>query len=168
MATTEFAGSFEQITWTGLVTTESTHREEQVSKIFVEPVIGEVVLGAARETMRNAAAHARGDKAERPLRLTIGLHQATDNRELVLTIADDGVGIKSEGIGSTRGAVAPEDSSHGSGHGLALHSTLLAMVGGYLTIARGPQAGTCVKITVPYPDLPQTPPTIPNTPSWKA
>ncbi len=59
-----------------------------------------------------------------------------------MTIADNGVGMDS---GRANGASAPG----GSGHGLALHSTLLAMVGGYLTVESPPEGGTLVRITVP-------------------
>jgi signal transduction histidine kinase len=158
LAAGEFAGSFEQIAWSGTMVTGGVHGGKHAVRLYVEPVVAEVVLGAVRETMRNAAAHARGDKAERPLRLDIGLDLDDGNRELVLTIADNGVGIGFEGSGSTSDAAAP----HGSGHGLALHSTLLAMVGGYLTIASVPLAGTRVQITVPYPDLLQAPPAAPT------
>jgi hypothetical protein len=40
------------------------------------------------------------------------------------------------------------DNGGGSGNGLALHSTLLAMVGGYLTVESPPQGGTLVRVTV--------------------
>jgi signal transduction histidine kinase len=62
--------------------------------------------------------------------------------ELALTIADDGVGF---GAGSTVAAAFPG----GSGNGLALHSTLLALVGGYLTVTAPPaeESGITVKLS---------------------
>jgi signal transduction histidine kinase len=156
LAADEFADSFEEIGWSGVMVTGAADSGKHALTLYVEPVVAEVVLGAARETMRNAAAHGRGDQAERPLRLDIGLDLDDGNEELVLTIADNGVGIGFEGSDSTSDAAAP----HGGGHGLALHSTLLAMVGGYLTIASAPLAGTRVQITVPYPDSPQAPPAV--------
>ena len=81
------------------------------------------------------------DKADRPLCLQITLEEHSGQEpELALTIADNGVGIDAGGSSAVPGR---------SGSGLALHSTLLAMVGGYLTVT-GPHAGgTAVRIVAP-------------------
>jgi signal transduction histidine kinase len=139
----EFAHSFEEIVWQGGADGEGSLEEGTVAAVYVEAVVGEVVLGAAREALRNAAAHGRGGKADRPLHIRIDLCVARgDVDELALTIADDGVGF---GAGSTSAAALPG----GSGNGLALHSTLLALVGGYLTVTAPPAGGTQVRIAVP-------------------
>lgn len=125
----EFAHSFEDVRWRGI--------EAEHEAIYVDAVAGEVLLGAAREVMRNAASHGRGGKPDRPLHLEIGLDKQEE--ELVLTIQDDGVGLDA---GKAMGSPA------GSGNGLALHSTLLAMVGGYLTVESPVEGGTVVRIAV--------------------
>lgn len=129
---TEFAHHFAEIHWHGAVTSTPTTPDS----IHVDALTGEVVVGAAREVIRNAALHGRGGKTDRPLRLDITL--AVEANELVLVIQDNGVGM------TASRAAAP---SGGSGSGLALHSTLLAMVGGYLTVDTLKAGGTSVKIT---------------------
>ena len=139
----EFAHSFEQITWQGMLAEARGGPYGSTPTLFVEALVSEVLLGAAREAIRNAATHGRGGRADHPLRLQIGLcvepgAHDEDAGEITLTITDDGVGL--DAIAST----APG----GSGNGLALHSTLLAMVGGYLTIEAGIEGGVVVRVTV--------------------
>jgi len=55
---------------------------------------------------------------------------------LTLSVADDGVGLE--------GAAHPPDA----GHGLALHSTLMAIVGGTLDVDSS-AAGTSVRLHLP-------------------
>lgn len=137
----EFAHSFEQIVWHSLLDGD----EQQT--VYVDPVVGEVVLGAAREVIRNAASYGRGGKPNRPLQLQISLcaddsraeNEDGEAREIILKIEDNGVGMEA----SKRNAEAG-----GSGNGLALHSTLLAMVGGYLTVESPALGGTVVRIAV--------------------
>lgn len=139
----EFAHNFEQIQWQGMMGAECAGQVETSQTLYVEAMVGEVLLGAAREVMRNATTHGRGCRADRPLCLQIalcvdqGAHDG-DLGEITLTISDDGVGLE------TSGATPPG----GSGNGLALHSTLLAMVGGYLTVEPGVEGGVVVRITV--------------------
>ncbi len=64
----------------------------------------------------------------------------SDEHHLVLTIADNGVGIDGRESSAAPGR---------SGNGLALHSTLLAMVGGYLTVTSPHGGGTVVQIVAP-------------------
>jgi signal transduction histidine kinase len=130
---TEFAHSFEEIRWHGV----GCLHDSMQDTLYVDAVTGEVILGAAREVMRNAAFHGRGSQADRRLRLAISL--CAQENELTLSIHDNGVGLDA-GIATA--------SSGGSGSGLALHSTLLAMVGGYLTVESVAEGGTLVGITV--------------------
>lgn len=101
----------------------------------------EVVYGAAREVVRNAARHGRGGQPGRLLHLTVTATQA--DAGLIVDIADDGVGVDGTGAGT---AAAPHG---GSGQGLALHGTLLAVIGGALTVEAGAAGGTHVRLTVP-------------------
>jgi signal transduction histidine kinase len=57
---------------------------------------------------------------------------------LKIVIEDDGVGLETTG-----------QSQRGNGHGLALHSTMLAVVGGMLAVESKPGAFTRVALTIP-------------------
>jgi len=92
-----------------------------------------VVLYAAREAVRNAARHGRGDDPERPLMLTIEL---SDGEALALTVTDDGVGC---------GDVQAADA----GHGIALHSTMMAVIGGAWEIDCAAGEYTRVRLSLP-------------------
>jgi signal transduction histidine kinase len=138
----EFIHSFQQIEWRSIASEDEPGQEGVADAVFVDPIVGEVLLGAAREAIRNAAAHGRGSQPDRPLFLRIGLYaKHSEIREVILTIADNGVGIDAE---NTVTSAFPG----GSGNGLALHSTLLAMVGGYLAVESPPEGGTLVKIVI--------------------
>jgi signal transduction histidine kinase len=95
----------------------------------------EVLFYAAREAIRNAARYGRAD-AVHPLRLTI----AAEWRDgLTLIIEDDGAGVDAA-------------ASQGSGQGLALHSTLLAVVGG--TLAVESELGRYTRVSLHLPPAP--------------
>ncbi len=96
----------------------------------------EVTYYAAREAIRNAGRYGRGEQAGRPLHLCV---EAAFRDGLVLTIEDDGIGIEPTGTAS----------NGGSGHGLALHSTMMAVVGGSLTVESLPGKYTRVSLTLP-------------------
>lgn len=97
---------------------------------------GDVLFCAAREALRNAARHGRGSDLARQLRAAVCLHW--DGDHLRLSVEDDGVGFSSG---------AP--SSAGGGQGLALHSTLLTIIGGTLAVQTSPAGGTRVVLTLP-------------------
>ncbi|HLA41830.1 MAG TPA: ATP-binding protein, partial [Aggregatilineales bacterium] len=117
----EFKNAFHRIEW----------KLQQSAPEFDE-LTQEVILHAAREAVRNAAVHARGD-AERQLNLCIESRRSDEAFSLCIT--DDGVGLNY--------------ASSGSGSGLALHSTMLAIVGGYLIVEPEQDSGTRVEIRVP-------------------
>ena len=81
-------------------------------------LLKKVVYAAAREAIRNAAKHGRGGDKARALHLYVN---AEWREGLLLEIQDDGVGIV---------------TSNGSGQGLQLHSTMMAVIGGSLNLAR--------------------------------
>lgn len=103
--------------------------------------VSEALFFAARELVRNAAAHGRGDQAERALQLAVCLEL---NSGLRLSIEDNGVGYQPEPTGSSQ----PGESS-GSGSGLRIHSALLAAVGASLEISARPEGGTRAVIRLP-------------------
>jgi len=95
-------------------------------------VTAEVLFGAAREAVRNAVKH--GGKG-----LTISV---SGTRGIELTVADDGPGF---------GAEAGTD---GSGQGLALYDTLMAVVGGSMRLENAP---TRVLLSLPEGTSPLSP-----------
>ena len=121
----EFLTAFATITW------------QNDEAIMVDRVVGEVLLGAVREATRNAAVHGRGNRLDQGLHLAITI---TRQKDLTIAVYDDGVGLD-HSVNQCRQA--------GSGSGLALHSTMLAIVGGYLTVESPAHGGTEVRITVP-------------------
>ncbi len=108
----ELPYAFDSVTW-------QVGPEAEVATRQLPPLTAEVVFYAAREALRNAARHGRAKESSQPLGLTITIGL---NNGLAIAIEDDGVGLD--------GAYA----SSGSGQGLALHSTMLAIVGGELIV----------------------------------
>lgn len=101
----------------------------------LSPATAEVLFYAAREALRNAARYGRGGAARA---LTVQVSATLEQGDLVLSITDDGVGI------------APHAPNvPGRGHGLTLHSTLLMVVGGGLTVSPAAGGGTLVQLMVP-------------------
>jgi len=121
----EFAPAFDEVTW---------HFEEGVEAqaAGLSPLAAETLFFAAREVVRNAAKHGRPEDAGSSLCLAIGAR--VDEGQLQVTVEDNGPGLK-EGAGS--------------GQGLALHSTLMAIVGGSLALKTIPGRMTRVQIALP-------------------
>ncbi|MDQ3816019.1 MAG: hypothetical protein M3347_19090 [Armatimonadota bacterium] len=124
----ELGGAFDDVTW------QIEPQAEQEMK-NIPSLTAEVLFYAAREAMRNAARYGRHGEADRPLHLRIALLWR-DGLEIV--IEDDGVGLEASG-----------SSAGGSGHGLALHSTMMAVVGGQLSTESAPGQFTRVVLTLP-------------------
>jgi len=119
----------------------------------LSPLTAEVLFGAAREAIRNAARHARHGDPPLPLHLT--LTAAMTHGGLELRIEDDGVGLRP---GRRAGPLGARPASHGptgpssattGGQGLLLHGTLLATLGGALLTESAPGAYTRVVLRVP-------------------
>ncbi|MDH5507970.1 MAG: ATP-binding protein [Anaerolineae bacterium] len=125
----ELGIAFEEIRWR--VTPEAERLAQDISSLTAE-----VVYYAAREAIRNAARHGRHDDMARPLHLQISIGSSDD--ELKMLIEDDGVGVSPE--------LHP---SEGGGQGLALHSTMMAVVGGELSVESQPGEYTRVSLTLP-------------------
>ncbi|MEZ4637724.1 MAG: hypothetical protein R2856_22670, partial [Caldilineaceae bacterium] len=134
----EFSANFERVDWMDLLT-ENAADPSADAPAHVDALVGEVILGAAREAIRNAAAHGRGDRADLPLCLRVGLRRERQRSgELILTIADNGIGVNA----------APSSTTGGSGSGLSLHRTLLAILGGDLVVETSAAGGTVVTISL--------------------
>lgn len=130
----EFAQAFDEVVWQ---VTETAVTQAKT----IPTLTAEVIFYAAREVVRNAAKYGRGEKGamERPLRLTIAI---TWDKGLRVQIEDNGVGL-TDGGGT---AVA---TPQGSGHGLALHTTMMAVIGGELAVASIPGQLTRVVLSLP-------------------
>jgi signal transduction histidine kinase len=109
----ELKGALDEVRW-------EIDPEAETHAAALAPITAEVLYYAAREAMRNAARYGRRSVGDRPLILTITL---TLRDGIHLTIEDNG-----DGIDPSR----PTDG--GSGQGLALHGTMMAIVGGTLTV----------------------------------
>ena len=118
----EFQGAFTSVEWCGVD-----------SLVGLNPLAQEVLFYATREAFRNAALHGRGAASGRDLHLRV--HIAAD--EVVrIQVEDDGVGL-------------PEGFKPGGQGGWALHSTMLALLGGTMTWESSPAAGARVEIALP-------------------
>jgi signal transduction histidine kinase len=125
---TEQESAFDGVTWQ--VEQEAASAAQRLS-----PLPAEVLFCAAREAIRNAARYGRNGEKSRPLRLTLSVawHDG-----LQVVIEDNGVGL---------GAAGPD--LKGSGEGLALHSTMMTVIGGALTAESSPAGATRVVLTLP-------------------
>jgi signal transduction histidine kinase len=130
----EFKNAFESVEWC-----IDGNAQEWSHK--VPSLAAEVTFYAAREALRNAARYGRGSDAARILHVRI---VAEADREFKITIEDDGVGMArheySEGAAHNAG---------GSGQGLILHSTMMAVAGGELSTETIAPHGTRVVLSLP-------------------
>jgi signal transduction histidine kinase len=139
----ELETAFDKVAW-------QVEPEAEQKMRAISPLTAEVLFYAAREAIRNAARHGR-DRDDRPLHLMVriawrprpseperGASAGQEQSGLRITVEDNGVGIE-----STRG------SSGGSGHGLALHSTMMAVIGGTLAVESVAGAYTRVSLMLP-------------------
>lgn len=124
----EFKRAFDQISWQ-----TSVDVTELAKTIPLRTA--EVLFYAAREAVRNAARYGRGSQ-DRSLKLTIQAMRW--QKGLRLIIEDDGVGLD-----------APSQNKGGGGQGLALHSTMMAVIGGSLVTESIPGHYTRIILTLP-------------------
>jgi signal transduction histidine kinase len=124
----EFATAFDNVNWKF-----ETEIENQIKTI--PSLTAEVIFYAAREAIRNAARHGRADDAQ-----SLVLEISVSWREgLEMIIEDNGVGL----------APSNEESNKGSGKGLALHSTMMSVIGGTLAVESMPGKYTRVRLNLP-------------------
>jgi signal transduction histidine kinase len=96
------------------------------------PLAADVIYYACREAIRNAAQHAR---SAQPLHLHVTVSASGNFR---VTIEDNGVGI----------SAASAINHDSTGQGLMLHSTLMAVIGGSLTVETKLDEFTRVILTI--------------------
>jgi signal transduction histidine kinase len=123
----EYSGHFEKVRWE-----VDPGAEEECARL--PGWKSDVLFYAAREAIRNSARHGRGGDASRALHLRVEV------------LRRDGVEIRigDDGIGAAEGKPDLE-----SRQGLALHSTMLAVIGGSLTMEMKAGVGTAVILSLP-------------------
>ncbi|NUM44481.1 MAG: hypothetical protein HUU38_07210 [Anaerolineales bacterium] len=124
----ELRGAFDAVVWE--VPDEVAERARHLP-----PLEAEVLFYAAREVLRNSAKHGRG-----VVRVRIS---ARWEGRLEVVVEDFGEKEKRRKGEDERGR-----KGEGSGSGLALHGTMLAVVGGELVVEEGEEGGVRVKICV--------------------
>jgi signal transduction histidine kinase len=129
----EFKGEFDMIDWQIASPADPNNRS-------LPPMHSEVLYYAAREAIRNAARHGRGPAHDLPLQLVL---RVSWEKGFQMIIEDNGVGIQK---------MFPQEKASNqlnSGRGLALHSTLMAVIGGSLTLESSPGSFTRVTLFLP-------------------
>lgn len=124
----EFAQAFAEVAW-------CCEERVEARAASLNPVAAETLYYAAREAVRNAAKHAQPVDEPEGLCLEITVRAADD--QLQITVEDSGPGFRPE---------------PGTGQGLALHSTLMAIVGGSLSVDTIPGQMTRVQLALPLAD----------------
>ena len=154
----DLRGSFDDVVW---VIQPEVERE----LADIPTLIAEVLFFAVREVVRNAARHGRQNGSGTRFGLSIGLKYQNG---LVITIDDNGAGLvngeqflfnevtapTSVGEEVDPGFSGPAKNrtntiDGGSRQGLALHSTMMAVIGGLLTIESAPGQNTRVIVELP-------------------
>jgi signal transduction histidine kinase len=133
----EFAHTFDDVQW-------QVEPAAEQSAASLAPLAAEVFFYAAREAMRNAARYGRQPGSPAPLHLRLTLSCAGGG--LTLVVEDNGPGLPIE-------TAVPDPAAGGAGQGLALHRTLLAVLGGTLAVASQPDAFTRVTLSLPPASL---------------
>jgi two-component sensor histidine kinase len=103
--------------------------------------IKEVIFYAVREIIRNSAKYAKNE--ENNLILTIKSY--IDDNDVKIVLEDNGQGINFE-----------HKSESGSGQGLKIHSTMLAVIGGYISIESEKNNFTRVILVLPLTGFTQS------------
>ncbi len=123
----DFASEFASVEW------DLPPEPEPIGRMGVG---AEVFYHAALEAVRNASRHAGGGSPARTVHLRI-VGRWRDG--LDLEVQDDGLGLS-----------AASSTARG-GQGLLLHTTLMAVIGGQMSLGPGPDGrGTAVRIWVPW------------------
>jgi signal transduction histidine kinase len=134
----EFAHEFENVRW------DVSDAAREYSRSLA-PLVAEVLFHAAREAIRNAAKYGRASKDEHDIPLELCISAQAEN-EFMLTVSDNGIGLKTA---SLSGDETVKSNAFGSGQGLALHSTMMAVIGGKLAVESQTPRGTRAALSLP-------------------
>jgi signal transduction histidine kinase len=124
----ELRGAFNAVDW------EIAPKAQEEAE-SIPALTSEVLYYAAREAVRNAARHGRREDQEDSLRLKFS---ARWKDGLQVLIEDNG-----------KGMTMADEVDGQRGQGLALHSTMMAVVGGALSVESAPGIYTRVLLTLP-------------------
>jgi signal transduction histidine kinase len=130
----DLEGIFDRIDWQ-----VETGAEAQINRLA--PLKSEVLFFAAREALRNTARYGRPANGK-PLEVTI---RAECKESFRLVIEDNGNGVEAFPL-------IPQSNNAGTGEGLALHSTLMAVIGGSLSLDTEAGLYTRVVLSLPRQD----------------
>ncbi len=125
---TEYRPYFGQVNW-------SVDEQAAEKSRSLPPFAANVLYHAAREAIRNAAHHGRHNESDPLVNLWMIM---TGHGGVEIKIQDDGIGFD----------VSAYNAGNG-GQGLAIHSTLMAVIGGSLAVER--IAGQRTVVTLRYP-----------------
>jgi signal transduction histidine kinase len=128
----ELQGAFDRVSW-------QIEPQAEAQAARLAPLAAEALFYAAREVIRNAARHARPPDADHELHLNIHLAWVDG---LQLCIQDNGMGLQEK-----------QGETGGSGQGMILHATLLALAGGMLQVEQSGAPGVRVRLFVPAAGL---------------
>ncbi len=132
----ELMGSFDRVQW-------DVSQDAEVQLLGMPSLHTEVLFYAVREAIRNAAHHGQQIRVERGLTLTVEFGVGGQlQKGLVVRIIDNGPGIR-----------PVEGGAESGGQGLALHTTMMAIIGGTLEIESAPDTGTCITLRMPASSL---------------
>jgi len=130
----EFGTSFRSVEW------EIEAAAAQAAEERSGAVAAEVLYYAALEAVRNASRHASGGEPDRAVTLRLA---ARWEEGLEVVVSDDGVGPGNTPTGP------------GSGQGLLIHTTMMAVVGGTLILTPGRDGkGSLLRLWLPEASLP--------------
>jgi len=164
----EMDGTFNEVDW-------QIDRQAEALAKELPPFVGEVIYSAVREGLRNAARHGRGVNDQNHLSLWIAI-AVLDEGRLSIILEDNGVGFdnkipageytrefvfergnegepESQQFNPVNSAESMQRENYAklpsSGQGLALYSTLMAIVGGSLNVSSHPGEFTRVILELP-------------------
>ena len=130
----EFAHAFVEVTW------QCEPGVEQRAAAL-SPLAAETLYFAAREAVRNAVKYAAGHPASPYLHV----EARSSDGQLQLVIEDNGPAIRAGGDD----ALSKDRAPGSTGQGLDLHTTLMAIVGGSLSLVTIPGQATRVQLYLP-------------------
>ena len=117
----------------------STQAEAKAREVPI--LTAEVLFYATREALRNAADHGRGEATDQPVCVEISVAW---QKGLKITVTDDGIGLE-----KSKQERVYQQHKIGKGQGLALHSTMMAVIGGSLVVESAPGKSTSIILELP-------------------